>query len=243
MLFITQPLFAHDCVPNTLHFLSDEEQTGDPTRMKLMTKAASTILKGTIITIDFVPTPYLHYPQRRSILRNLLNINNCQCPRCKDPVDMHDYTSEINCPSCRQGSVRPEAPTRWEDSVWSCENCQEEISYTRIEEIETSCRRELANILVQRQKADKNSIVNSLLEYIRRVGEILNHKHHLVISAWCIVEESLRHDVRIYRDPDPTYVYTNERHKDFEVLGQYADAVADHLNRIRPGLWLDKGNL
>jgi hypothetical protein len=241
MLFNTQPLFAHDCVPNTLHFISDEEQTGDPNRMKLVTKSSSAILKGTIITIDFVPTPYLPYPQRRSILRNLLNINNCQCPRCRNPAQMSESTSEIKCLTCREGSVRPETPHLWEESIWSCESCLEELSYSKICEIESDCRVELARIVAEKQTKDKDSTVSELLQFIEAVNRKLNPKHHLIITSWCLIEECLRQRVKYIRHPDPSFVYTAERLQDFETLGRYADAVEDHLNTIRPGIWLDKG--
>jgi hypothetical protein len=90
LLFHTQPLFAHDCVPNTLHYIKDE-YTGDQSRMRLVTKAASSIFEGDVITIDFTPSPYLPYSRRKKILQDHLSISNCLCQRCQNPRSVLEF--------------------------------------------------------------------------------------------------------------------------------------------------------
>lgn len=91
LIFGTQLLFLHSCIPNTFHYV-DKARNGSQHTMKLVTKAAVPIVKGEVITIDFVPTPYLPYRQRRKILKNLYI--ECRCLRCSQPSANGDHSGK-----------------------------------------------------------------------------------------------------------------------------------------------------
>lgn len=237
LLFTTQILFAHDCIPNTFHYL-EEGPGGKANYSLLITKAALPICKREIITIDFSPTPFLYYPLRRMILRNVLSIDDCNCKRCRTPSTMNDTSADIKCPRCRCGVICPEQPLKWNNSVWGCNECLEEFPYYMVRSITNDCREELASILNQ----PRQSIVPGLHQFILRREQDLNPNHSIILQAWSYIEAQLRSSLAATRLPGPEPRYPETTLQDYRLLGSCCDAIEQHLNIIRPGICYERGN-
>lgn len=205
--------------------------------MTLVTKASVPICKREIITIDFSPTPYLYYPLRRMILRNILSIDNCRCKRCHNPTMIDDHTGDIRCPRCRYGLICPEKAFKWTNSVWACTTCLEEYPYKMVDEITKECRDELAQLLNQ----PRHMIVPGIQQFISRRENDLHPGHSIIIQAWSFIETYLRTSLTATRLAGPGPRYPENTIEEYRLLGRCGTATEEHLKVIRPGICLERG--
>jgi len=233
VVFRRQAEFNHSCLPNTVHYV-ENECSRDQLKMRLVTKAAVPIPINEIISIDFLPTPYLPHAQRQSLLRDM-GIR-CLCPRCTQPTLIEDFSIELKCRNCHHGYVRPEEPQKWSHSVWACGRCFEETPFALVNRME----KELALQLMQMSKI-KYEDIYGLTKFIERALESLHRGHTIIIHTWCFIESLLRKRIESIRDPNPYKRYDEKTLSDCRLLIQYADVVLPHLEAIRQGLWVDKG--
>ena len=239
MLIPTQLYFAHNCVPNTIHYIENQvSTTGRAEKMRCVVKASVPICKDEVISIDFLPTPYLSYSLRRKILEHLCL--NCLCERCKNPYKINDRSGVIRCPHCSLGYVHAESALNWKDSVWSCDRCQEEISYARVTQIHTEWSNRLYNIPKNR------SGLETLINFVKVAESKLNENHELVIMAWCFIETIIRPVLEAERRdyfPHATRELRDEVLNDYRLLQRYCEVCEQHFKALRPGIWLDRGEL
>ena len=238
MLIPTQLYFAHNCVPNTIHYIQNQVSLTShrAEKMRCVVKASVSILKDELISIDFLPTPYLSYSLRRKVLENLCL--NCSCDRCKDPYKTGDRSGVIRCPNCTHGYVRAETALHWKDSVWSCYRCQEEISYAKVTQIHKEWSNKLYNIPKNRSGLEK------LIKFAELAESKLNDNHELVIMAWCFIETIIRPVLEAERRdyfPHATRELRDEVLNDYRLLQRYCDVCEPHFKALRPGIWLDRG--
>lgn len=238
LLFSTLILFGHDCVPNTFHYLEDSA-TGKVSGMTLVVKAATAICKKEIITIDFTPTPFLYYPLRRMILRNMLSIDNCVCKRCACPTLIEDHSGDIKCPRCHHGVICPEKAIKWNNSVWACNLCLEEYSYSFVFSITKECREELAALLRQ----PRHLIVPGLQKFINQRENDLHPGHSIILQAWGFIETHLKHSLTATRLAGPGPRYPAKTVEEYRLLARCSTAIDDHLKIIRPGICFERGTL
>ncbi|CAL8102918.1 unnamed protein product [Orchesella dallaii] len=236
LLFASQILFSHSCIPNTFHYL-EEINSGSTKTFKLVTKAAMPICKKELISIDFCPTPFVSYPLRRMFLRNLLSIDHCICTRCKDPRSVSDHTFDIKCPNCHDGLICSEEAEKWEDSVWACNACLEEFPFSTVMNTFVECRQELEAIKL----LPKNQIVSALADFISRREKTLNEGHSLIIQAWCFIDANLSPCLRATRLPGPAPRYPEAVVEEYRLLAKGSYVLERHMNVVRPGVCLERG--
>lgn len=109
-------MMAHDCVPNTKHFVSESFE------MKVI--ACKLIKKGEMILTSY-SHPLKTTIERRHQLKET-KCFDCCCKRCEDRTEMNTFASGLTCLKCN-GIVVSDNPLK-NTSDWKCKECAEKIS-------------------------------------------------------------------------------------------------------------------
>lgn len=127
-LYLKTAMFAHDCIPNTKHFVVSNFE------MKMI--ATVDIKKGETIFTSY------SYPLRTTIERRLqlkqAKCFDCCCSRCKNSTDC------IRCRSC--GDVLCSINPLENYSNWCCRKCDEKMSSAEVIQMINEIRNCLENL-------------------------------------------------------------------------------------------------
>lgn len=164
-IYPTACLMAHDCVPNTVCSIDDQN--------RMTVKAAVAISCGSMITTSYTFT--LDCTQRRRQHLKETKFFDCLCQRCCDATELSTHLSSLTCPKCCDGVVVPEEPSN-DDTAWTCLNdCSFRMSGQQVNRILDSLQ----------FKADSLNYddVTGLEAFIEKWSKLLHPNNSIVIGV------------------------------------------------------------
>merc|ERR1712243_106890 len=140
----------------------------------------------------------------------------CRCLRCCDVSEFGTFLSALQCSSCREGLILPEALDK--DSLWRCRFCSNPFEAEFIRELVTRLEDELDTVC-----SSPDCSVSDIEAFIKKNAVNLYSKHYINLIAQ-------KHIVRIL-DSKPT-VTRQEARK----CVRLCKSLQGIISRIDPGL-------
>lgn len=151
-------LIAHDCKPNTKHSFHGEN-------FEILLISTMPIKAEEEITATYTQTLWGTLA-RRAHLR-LAKHFDCTCKRCSDATEFGTYAGSFFCSECRETDPSEDCPKIVstdpldEDAVWSCPECEYEVSAEEMNWGNEALKMEIRGI----DKSDPRNLEEFLVRY------------------------------------------------------------------------------
>jgi hypothetical protein len=141
--------------------------------LQMSVRAQVFIRKGEEITTRYYP-PWEGQPIRQDKVSKHWQYL-CGCERCKDPTEFGTYFSAIRCADCLDGYLLPMNLTKVVASPWSCNSCENKLSYFEI-------MNTLSKVESEIQKWTNTKPIETWSELINLIQESVHPNHYLIFD-------------------------------------------------------------